>query len=198
MIFVVFAVWELYFVLFWGAGIGGEEIIAILLIIAVSISFFRAFIVFLAYFLAVGTAFTIGIVVFLSAIGVNYLDIVLYNSNKFLSVWEGALILTIGSSVYLTKRKIDKENERERKYRPPSPDDFKEREAPKERVVVKEVVKIKEVPQELTRGELGRVMNYWQQKFNEAPEGSKVREEANRKLREYTEKFNEAKEEVKR
>lgn len=60
---------------------------------------------------------------------------------------------------------------------------------PEVKVITKVVERVKEVPRKLTRGELGRVINYWQQKFNEAPEGSREREEANGKIREYQDEY---------
>ncbi|MHB1439650.1 MAG: hypothetical protein ACYCSO_07400 [Cuniculiplasma sp.] len=37
-----------------------------------------------------------------------------------------------------------------------------------------------------TKEELARLLNLWQQKFNEAPEGSERQKEANKKIRKYT------------
>lgn len=64
-----------------------------------------------------------------------------------------------------------------------------EQKEPEVRVITKVVERVKEVPRRLTNGELGRVINYWQQKFNEAPEGSREKEVANRKIREYQDDY---------
>lgn len=73
-----------------------------------------------------------------------------------------------------------------------SPDN--EKEEPKEKVITKVVERVKEVPRKLDKGEFVRIINYWQQKFNEAPEGSRERQEANKRIREYQDELQRRKE----
>ncbi|WP_145983940.1 hypothetical protein [Cuniculiplasma divulgatum] len=134
------------------------DAIIMFLLIAVIISYFRAFLVFVFYSIVVGIVVIILSMVVGYIFGLTFSNIGKISGADFMFWTMGDIVLTIGISAFLTKRARDKEEGREREYdRPPNPDDYSNSytQEPKEKVVTKIVERVKEVQKPHTKKEIG-------------------------------------------
>jgi hypothetical protein len=126
MIFVFFALFELFSLLYLKGGTQSVWAIIMFLLIAVIISYFRSFLVFVFYFIVIGmvVAMSMMIIIFLF-FGLTINNIGKMSGEEFMFWAIGSLVLIIGISGYLTKRTRDKEVGREAEYdRPPNHDSY--------------------------------------------------------------------------
>lgn len=135
LLFVSLGAFGLMGFLFWNTGILGLEEAVIFSIIAVIFSYFRAFLVFVFYFIIVSLVMAIAIFGISYTLGFSLNDINRISGTQFLFWFLGGLALDFGISAFLTKRTRDKEKEKEMRYqheanyeRPPNPNDFNDEE----------------------------------------------------------------------
>ena len=135
LLFVALGAFGLMGFLFWNAGILGLEEAIIFSVIAVIFSYFRAFLVFVFYFIIVSLVMAIATLGISYTLGFSLGDINRISGTEFLFWSLGGLTLDFGISAFLTKRTRDEEKETEMRYqhkanyeKPPNPNDFNKEE----------------------------------------------------------------------